>query len=165
MRWRGAALVKSASACSKSTTGEVLPGLNAVIGWVNMEPRVSGEAVNAGLIGDDPVGQPHNSGRVNLDWRTPWNPALSFDVTVGFYGGRPILARRFPELDNQQLRMRNGSPTDIGFRYRFDVAGHHTTLRGQILNVNDAKRFVTGTTGGQNPNPGLRYTMTLTADF
>ena len=130
-----------------------------------MEPRVSGEAVNAGLIGDDPVGQPHNSGRVNLDWRTPWNPALSFDVTVGFYGGRPILARRFPELDNQQLRMRNGSPTDIGFRYRFDVAGHHTTLRGQILNVNDAKRFVTGTTGGQNPNPGLRYTMTLTADF
>jgi hypothetical protein len=81
-----------------SLSGELLPGLNVVVGVVRQWPRVTGEAVDAGLIGPDPVGQMR---RLNLDYRPAWNQALSFEAGVIYTGGRAVSTKTVPRAWRQ----------------------------------------------------------------
>jgi len=148
-----------------SLTGELLPGLNVVAGYVYQEPRVSGEAVNLGLIGDNPVGQPRNTGRFNIDYRFPQRPAVSIDAALNYYGGRPISSRHYMELGGRQLAVGSYALLDLGMRYRFTVDKNPATLRLQVVNAGDVHTWTASTSGGLYPASPRRYAATLTTDF
>ncbi len=148
-----------------SLSGEVLPGLNVVVGYVLQKPRVSGEAVRSGLIGPDPVGQLRRTGRVNLDYRPPWNTALSFEAGVIYTGGRAVSTRLYSELGGKQLHIKQSAGLDLGGRYRFKIRGAASTLRLQVQNISDTRRWLVSANGGMTLTPPRRFVATLTTDF
>jgi outer membrane receptor protein involved in Fe transport len=148
-----------------SLAGEILPGLNVVVGYVYQQPTVSGEAVRAGLIGADPVGQMRRTGRVNLDYRFPKAPAFSVEAGLVYTGGRAVSTTIFPQLDGKQLHVADATLLNLGMRYRFKIRGASSILRLQALNVFDAQRWLAQTTGGMTLTPPRRFAATLTTDF
>ncbi|WP_091738599.1 TonB-dependent receptor domain-containing protein [Phenylobacterium immobile] len=148
-----------------SLTGQVLPGLNVVGGYVHMNPVVSGEAVGAGLIGAEPVGQPRDTGKVNFDFRrTPTTP-LSFEGAITYFGARAASARVFAQLGGRQPRAPGYVVFDLGMRYRFTLAGHRSTLRLQALNILEAQKWVVPTAGGMSVSPPRRVFVSLATDY
>lgn len=148
-----------------SLSGEVFPGLNVVGGLIHMNPVVTGEAVRLGLIGPVPVGQPRNTVRLNFDYRaTPTSP-LSVDGAFSFLGGRFATSRTFAELGGRQLGANGIASVDAGVRYRLPIAGHHSTLRAQVLNVFDKQHWLIPTTGGLSALAPRRYVLSLATDF
>lgn len=148
-----------------SLTGQVLPGLNLVGGFVHMNPVVTGEAVAAGLIGPEPVGQPQDTGKINFDYRHRPTDAVSFEGAVTYFGARAASARAFPELGGRQPRAPGYTVLDLGVRYRFDLAGRRSTLRLQALNLLDTRHWVVATTGGLTVNPPRRLALSLATDY
>lgn len=148
-----------------SLAGEIAPGLNVVAGYVRMKPKVIGEAVTLGLIGDQPVGQPRDTGRLNLDYRRSSSSPWSFDGAITLYGSRPVSARNFTELDGRQLQAPALATVDVGLRYRFTVSRRRSTLRLQLLNVLDAQKWQTSTAGGMTVSPPRRVFVSLATDF
>ena len=60
-----------------SFAGQLVEGLNVVIGTILLEPRVKGEEVDSGRIGEVPVGQTERVTIASADYRLPWLPSLS----------------------------------------------------------------------------------------
>jgi hypothetical protein len=157
--------VESHKGFELSLTGQLIPGLNVVGGYVHMNPVVTGEAVVAGLIGAEPVGQPNDTGKINFDYRrTPTDP-LSFESAITYFGSRAASARVFASLGGKQPRAPGYFTFDVGARYRFILAGHRSTLRIQALNIFDAQKWVVPTAGGMSVSPPRRVFVSLATDF
>jgi outer membrane receptor protein involved in Fe transport len=148
-----------------SLTGQIISGLNVVAGFVHMKPQVTGEAVEAGLIGPDPVGQPRDSGRLNLDYRQTQTSRFSYEGSLTYFGSRAASARMFAELDGGQPRAPGYATLDLGVRYRFTAVGHRSTLRLQALNVLNARQWVVATSGGMTVVPERRFAVSLATDY
>lgn len=157
--------VESHRGLEASLTGELFPGFNVVGGYVHMKPRVKGEAVDLGLIGPEPVGQPRDTVRLNFDYRRTPNSPYSFEGAVNYFGARPVSAKVFASLGGKQLQSDPFTTVDVGMRYRFSVDGHRSTLRVQALNVFDAERWVVALSGGLTINAPRRYAVSLATDF
>jgi iron complex outermembrane recepter protein len=141
-----------------SITGQVVPGLNVVAGTVRMQPRVSGEEVDAGLIGEVPVGQVERLTIASADWRLPWVPKLSLDVTMVSVG------ERMASTDNR-LATPARTTFDVGARYRFTIGRAAATLRGRVGNVTDHYGWRTNAAGVITHNAQRSYSVNLAADF
>ena len=141
-----------------SLTGEPIKGLNVVAGAVLMKPRVTGEAVDLGLIGDKPVGQAERSASLYLDYRLPFLQALSMNLGVQHLGDRA------GSVDNE-LVIPGRTLVNMGGRYRFDLNKLPATLRLQLSNLfNDYAWDVTGGGGLRRVFP-RRLNATLSVDF
>ena len=95
-----------------SLAGEPIKGLNIVAGAILMKPRVSGEAVDQGLIGKKPVGQPERSANLYLDYRLPWDQKLSVNLGIQYLG------KSVGSPDNE-LIIPGHTLVNLGGRYRF----------------------------------------------
>ena len=141
-----------------SLTGEPLPGLNLLVGAVLMKPRVSGDAVDIGLIGGKPVGQPERLVRANFDYRPPGLQALSVDLGINHLGARPASA------DNR-LVVPARTLVDLGARYRLRFASFPATLRLQVTNLFDDYAWNVTGAGGFRRVPPRRVQTSLAVDF
>ncbi|WP_091738596.1 TonB-dependent receptor [Phenylobacterium immobile] len=148
-----------------SLTGQVLTGMNIVAGFVHMKPVVTGEAVAAGLIGPEPVGQARDSGRMNIDFRRTPASKASFEGSLTYFGSRAASARVFAVLDGKQPQAPAYVTLDLGARYRFAILGRRSTLRLQALNVLNARNWVVATSGGMTVNPERRFALSLATDY
>jgi iron complex outermembrane receptor protein len=141
-----------------SLTGEPIKGLNLVAGAVLMKPRVSGEAVDLGLIGPKPVGRPERTANLYLDYRLPWENRLSVNLGMQFTGKRAV------SPDNELV-----APADllvnVGSRYRFEMGKLPATLRLQLSNVFDEYSWIVFGSGGLKRTPPRRFDATLSVDF
>jgi iron complex outermembrane receptor protein len=141
-----------------SLSGQVAPGLNLVAGTVLQKPRVTGEEVAAGRIGNRPVGQSNRTTIIGADYQIPAIQALSVNATLTSVGDRVASS------DNQ-LSIPARFVLDLGARYRFKIGDAPATLRFSVGNVfnkfgwrtNPAAVFVT--------NAQRRYALSLAADF
>lgn len=141
-----------------SLAGEPLRGLNLIAGAVLMKPRVTGEAVDLGLVGEQPVAQPERIIRANFDYRPPRFQALSVDLGINHLGPRP------GSVDNQ-LTVPGRTLVDIGARYRLRLRSFPATLRVQLVNMfNEYAWNVTGA-GGLRRVPPRRLYTSLAIDF
>ena len=141
-----------------SLTGEPIKGLNVVAGAILMKPRVSGEAVDLGLIGIKPVGQPKLNANLYLDYRLPWDEKLSVNLGVQY------LADREGNTANT-LTIPGRTQVNIGGRYRFELARLPATLRLQVNNLFDDYAWnVTGSGALRRTFP-RRANATLSVDF
>jgi iron complex outermembrane receptor protein len=141
-----------------SLAGEPVEGLNLVAGTVLMRPRVSGEAVELGLIGPKPVGQPERSVSLYLDYRLPWDRKLSEDLGIqnnGKSAGSP---------DNE-LVVPGYTLANLGGRYRFELRNFPATLRLQVSNLFDNYAWNIFGSGGLKRQPPRRFDATLSVDI
>jgi iron complex outermembrane recepter protein len=141
-----------------SLTGEPLKGLNVVAGAILMKPRVSGEAVDLGLIGIRPVGIAERTASLYMDYRIPWEERLSVNLGVQYLG------KREGNTENT-LTIPGRTQVNLGGRYRFDLGGLPATLRLQVSNLFDDYAWnVTGSGALRRTFP-RRANATLSVDF
>jgi iron complex outermembrane receptor protein len=138
--------------------GEVVEGLNVVLGTVLMEPRVSGEEVANGTIGKVPVGQTERLTIGSAEYQLPRLPSFSVSATV------TSVDDRMASSDNQ-LSVPARSVLDLGARYRFHISGAPATLRLSFGNVFDKFGWRTGSSEVFVTNAPRRISITLAADF
>ncbi|TWD01172.1 MULTISPECIES: TonB-dependent receptor [unclassified Sphingobium] len=146
------------SGLEASLAGQPFAGMNMVIGAVYLRPRVTGQAVDEGRLGREPIGRTNLTIDANLDYRLPNMPALSFDVHMLYEGEKVANAANSATLPAQAV-------IDLGARYRTRIAGVPTLLRLQAKNVTDVFGWKVSGGGGYTVLPGRRLAAVLTMDL
>ncbi len=141
-----------------SVAGAVTPSLNVVAGGVLLRPRVTGEEVALGAVGERPVGLPARSFDFNADWRTPFLEGLSFDIGVSHVGATPATRNNAVNIPARTL-------VDLGARYRFKLSDRNATLRILMTNVGGVYGYDLLGAGAYDLIPGRVVSAYLTADF
>lgn len=110
-----------------SVAGALTPQWNIVAGAMRMSPRLSGENVARGLIGDQPVGRSADLGLLSLSYAHSTS-GWSSDVSLNFFGRRPANAAN--------ARYTGGNSTlALGLRYPFKFAGLPAQWRIRLFNA------------------------------
>jgi len=141
-----------------SLAGRLAEGLNVVAGLVAIEPRVTGDAVDRGLIGEIPVGTWPRISLVSLQYQpAAWN---GFGVEGTFMDGggqRTTSDNTFKTDGYRQL--------DLGVRYSFKMGDVPASFRFQVQNVTHRHDWEVSQAGAWFPRAGRRFTVNLAADF
>lgn len=141
-----------------SVAGQLVEGLNVVIGTMLLEPRVKGEEVDSGRIGKVPVGQTERVTIASVDYRLPWLNSVSIDALIQSVGDRVASS------DNQ-LSIPARSVMDLGARYRFQIGRAPATLRLYVGNVFDTFGWRTNSSEVFTVNGPRRFSISIAADF
>lgn len=141
-----------------SLSGNPTDRLSVVAGTVLMKPRVTGEAVERGIIGKLPLGQSGRVVRGNVDWRPLALPGVSFDLAVANFSERAASRDNVVILPGYTL-------VDLGARYRFKLGEAPAMLRFQLSNV--ANTYYYSVLGGNTYGlaDGRRATLFVAVDF
>ena len=141
-----------------SLTAKPLAGLNVVAGAVLMRPRVTGEAVEQGRLGERPLGRVGTTLDLRIDYQPPAFDALSVDLGINYTGDRAA------RLDNS-LFIPERAIIDLGMRYRFRLGRTPAVLRAQIANLTNVFGWNVTGGGGFQFIPSRRFNLSLSADF
>jgi iron complex outermembrane receptor protein len=141
-----------------SLAGEPIKGLNLVAGAVLMKPRVSGPAVDLGLIGPRPVGQAETLITGYADYRPRFASAFSVNLGINHLGKRPASADNLLTVPGRTL-------VDLGGRYRFQLARSPATLHLQVSNLFDEYAWEVSDFGGFKRNRPRSVQADLSVDF
>lgn len=123
-----------------SLAGPVTDALQLVLGTVFYDVALSGEAVDAGLLADSPVGALSRSTTLNLDYRPQWAPGWSFDLGVSSRGEQNGDARGLVTIEPRTI-------LDLGLRRQFSLAENDVVIRGRLTNVFDEFAWNANSTG------------------
>jgi iron complex outermembrane receptor protein len=123
-----------------------------------LKPRVTGEEVEAGLIGPKPVGQTGRLTIVSADYELPWLKGISLDATVTSVGTRMASA------DNK-LSIPARTILDLAARYRFKLGTASASLIMRLGNVFNTFGWRTNSSAVFVPNAQRRLSATIAADF
>ncbi|WP_374531447.1 TonB-dependent receptor domain-containing protein [Novosphingobium sp.] len=142
-----------------SLTGQVVPGLTVVGGTLLLDPRISGEVVDAGQLGPRPVGQIRRRSVLNIDWRpdagqSPW----SFDLALESLSGRTGNA-----LNTLSAPAR--TTFNLGARYRLHLGKSTFLLRPLLINVTNNYGWNVSTSGAWSYTQPRAFSMQVIADF
>ncbi len=141
-----------------SLAGSLLPGLTVVAGTLLLDPKVSGEAVAAGVIGPRPVGSFKRHSIANFDWRPVGQEAWSFDLALESFS-----SATGNRLNNFVAPARE--TIGIGARYRFRLGNTKLLLRGQVTNLFNDYGWKVSSSGGFTFTLPRTAVVNLAADF
>lgn len=141
-----------------SLTGSPVKGLYLVAGTLLLKPRVTGEEVEAGLIGPKPVGQTGRLTIVSADYELPWLKGISLDATITSVGSRVA------SPDNK-LSIPARTILDLAARYRFKLGKAPASLILRLGNVFNTFGWRTNSSAVFVPNAQRRLSATIAADF
>ena len=141
-----------------SLAGPVAPGLTAVAGAVLIDPRVSGDAVERGLVGPVPVGPTPLTGLVSLQYSPASWHGFSVDGQV-IYGSAQVAT-----LDNV-LKVPAWTQLTLGARYTFKVKDVPASIRAQLSNAAGAFIWGVNPDGSFYTQAPRNFRLTLAADF
>lgn len=141
-----------------SLAGEPVKGLNVVAGAVLMKPRVTGTAVDLGLIGPKPVGQAATTITSYFDYRLPFAPAFSVNLGINYLG------KRAGSADNL-LVVPGRTQVGLGGRYRFQLAKFPATMRVQVSNLLNNYAWNVSDFGGFKRTAPRAVQADLSVDF
>jgi iron complex outermembrane receptor protein len=148
-----------------SLAGPITERLSVVAGLVQMDPRVTGEAFEAGRVGRRPVGATTRSARLDMEYRAPIAEGLSFSLGVQHSGAVVASTGTYADLGGRQLEVAPATTVDIGARYRFEAVGTPMTARVQLLNLFDVRRPTVSSSNAFILPDTRRLTFQLAADF
>lgn len=132
--------------------------LTVVAGAVMLRPRVSGQAVEDGRLGERPIGRTGLLIDAAADYQIVSVPGLSIDARVTHEGRRTANAAGTLELPARTL-------VDLGARYRTRIGGVPTLFRAQIKNAANVFGWRVSSGGGFTLLQGRRATLSVTVDF
>ena len=142
-----------------SLTGSLAPGLTIVAGSVFLKPQIEGEAVDAGLIGERPVGQETRRSTLNVDWRSgKGDGPISLDLAV------VSKSSVFADATNS-LSVPSQLSFDIGARYRLDLADIPVVVRPRIQNLFNEYSWNVSSSGGLTYSDPRSISLQLLADL
>ena len=142
-----------------SLTGQLAPGLNLVGGLLLADPKISGEAVASGQIGQRPVGQVRRRLVANLEWRGQGGKGpFSVDIYAEAFSSR------MGNVANTLVAPPR-SNINLGARYRFDLAGARMILRPQINNLFNSYGWMVSSSGGFTYNPDRHVSISLIGNW
>lgn len=90
-----------------SLAGELTPGLHLVGGVLLMTPEVLTTSTSQQAIGSRPIGQPHWTGQLSIDYSMPWLPKLSVDGLVSAVGSETASVDNRVEIPGGRIASRN----------------------------------------------------------
>ncbi len=142
-----------------SLAGQLAPGLTVVAGSLFLDPKISGEAVASGLIGNRPVGSIRRRSIANFDWRlaqghSPWSVDLALESLSARVGNAANTFSAAP-----------GETVNLGVRYRFDLAHHSALIRVQAQNLLNDYRWQVSSSGGFTYANSRTYVAQLIIDL
>ena len=141
-----------------SLSGEVVPNLNVAVGALLGEVTIIGANLAAAGVGTTAFGQPHSQGTINANYKFPWLPAMSADITVLHFGTSPASVDDVAQLPAQTVLF-------VGGRYRFKLWGAPATLRVQVKNATNYYFWGMGYSPGFYQFQPRSYIAYLTADI
>jgi iron complex outermembrane receptor protein len=141
-----------------SLSGKVTPQLSMTLGAVLLDPRVTGEGVRLGRLGERPVGTPRQRLDLNLDWRLPWLSGLSIDGGISHAG-------RLPATVDNRVFIQARTLVALGGRYAFTLGRTPATLRVSMTNVFDVRGFDLQGAGAYDIFDGRIVSAYLTMDI
>ena len=141
-----------------SIAGRIAPGLTINAGATWLPARVSGEQVEAGLIGDRPINNFKLRTLANVNWEFPWHKPLT--LTARFES----TSSRASNSDNT-LFIPARSVTSLGARYRTNVGKTPILVRATVDNIFDKFGWGVGGSGFFFPNAPRRFSMVVAADW
>lgn len=141
-----------------SFSGKPVKGLSFVAGAVLMDPRVTGEAVRDGRLGNRPIGRTRTLVDASIDWMPASQQRWSIDLRVLYEGARAADA-----LNRFAIPQR--LTADLGARYRFKIRKSDAILRVKLANLSDVFGWRVSGGGGFRTNGPRRLTGSIIADF
>ncbi|OYU14179.1 MAG: TonB-dependent receptor [Alphaproteobacteria bacterium PA4] len=141
-----------------SVAGPATRDLSIVAGAVLLWPRVTGDAVAQGRIGNRPVGAIDQRIEISADWRPQALPGLSLDTKLAWRSAETATV-------SNRVAIPARANVDIGGRYRFRLAGNGAVLRVQVTNVFDVQGYDLRGAGAYGPIPGRLAQAYVTMDF
>lgn len=141
-----------------SVTGEIAPGLDLVAGMTLLQPRLSGEPVDRGIVGPVPIGPRPRYSTLSLTYRPAAWENFSIDLLV------TESSARVAHNDNV-LKLPAWVDVTLGARYAFRLYGAPAALRVRALNVTNNYGWTLTNGGGFFPRPARRVISSLTVDF
>ena len=141
-----------------SIAGRIANGLTVNAGATWNDARLSGEQVEAGLIGDRPIGNFKLRTLANVNWEFPWHKPLT-------------LTARFESTSSRVANSANTlfiparSVTSLGVRYRTNVGKVPILARATVDNIFDKFGWAVGGSGFFVPNAPRRFSMVIAADW
>ncbi|WP_439486694.1 hypothetical protein [Blastomonas fulva] len=123
-----------------------------------MRPRVTGEAVEQGRLGERPLGRVGTTLDLRVDYRPPALDARSVDLGINYTGDRAA------QIDNS-LFIPERATIDLGTRYRFKLGRSPAEVRAQIANLTNTFGWNVTGGGGFQFIPSRRFSLSLSADF
>jgi iron complex outermembrane recepter protein len=148
-----------------SLAGALTPRLSVVSGLVLADPRVIGEAFEAGRTGRRPVAATTRLARLDAEYVVPALEGLSLTASSQHSSAVVASTGTYAALGDRQLEVPAGTTHDLGFRYRFVVKDVPVALRAQVLNVFDTQRPVVSSSNVFLVSERRRFMLQLTADF
>ena len=141
-----------------SMTGMLAPGLRLLSGMVLIDPRISGDAVDQGIIGPTSVSVKPRSILLSLQYQPPqWN-GFGIEGTAQHTG--PMVA----QPDNR-LKLGDNTIFNAGARYNFKVREIPAVIRAQVMNVTNVFQWNVTYTGNFLQRSPRRFVVTVAADF
>jgi iron complex outermembrane receptor protein len=141
-----------------SLAGPVTERLSAVLGATYLDARISGELVDAGVIGSHPIGRPEVIALANLTWRVPEIEGLAIDGGVNFRG------ERYANRTNTAL-LPSYAIFQAGLRQRFEIEGKPVTVRARVTNLFDTFVWNANNAGLYQTNGPRAFTLSLTGEI
>lgn len=139
-----------------SMAGEIVEGLNVVMGASWLRPRLQGETVASGETGERPVGRSARLALASVQYRPAAWGGFSLDADATYSGPRPADDRNLGETPGYTL-------VNIGARYRFTLGdGLPAALRLRVYNATDKYAWYSDSSGLQSWEPPRRVMLSLT---
>ena len=140
-----------------SLSGNPIERLTVVAGTRFLDASVSGPIVDAGLIGDRPVGSARSYSIVSVDYRLA-DSGLSFDTTMEGISRQVATTANTVEVPSRVV-------LHLGGRYRFKLMGKPATLRAQVGNLFDRYGWSVISGGAYVYNSPRRFSVLLATDL
>jgi iron complex outermembrane recepter protein len=140
-----------------SLAGDPTEDLTVIVGTRLLDATVSGPTVEAGLIGEKPVGSAREYSLATLDYRLPGIRA-SLDATVEHISSQVANSANTIDVPSRAV-------LHIGGRYRFELFGKPATLRAMVQNVTDTYGWQAVSSGTYLYNSPRRFIVYVTADL
>jgi iron complex outermembrane receptor protein len=140
-----------------SLAGTPLEGLTLVAGTRFLDASVSGQTLNAGVIGTKPVGTAKNYSIVSIDY-TLSGTGVSLDTMFESISAQVANTSNTLEVPGRMVM-------HLGGRYRFELFGKPATLRAQVSNIFDRYGWSVVSGGAYVYNSPRRFSVNLAADL
>jgi iron complex outermembrane receptor protein len=141
-----------------SLAGKLADGLTVVGGAVLIQPRVSGDPVNRGVVGPVPVGPSPRFALLSLQYQVPEVKGLSLDGQV--QNGGAQVAR-----PDGRLYIPDWTQFNAGARYVFRAWNTPASVRVQAFNITNAYSWNVSPNGSFSVRSPRNVKITLAADF
>ncbi len=129
-----------------------------MVGLEPLDPKVQANGFATASIGPRAVGQHNHFAVIDMDYKWPWMPALSFDLAATSYG------RSEANLTNS-VAVPTAQSYDLGSRYSFKIGAVPASLRSFILNAGNSYRWNVSDSAGFIATPRRGFGLYLTVDL